>query len=440
MSRGRTSGQALAATTAFVSLFAIVGLALYGLPFFYDFMVRDFGWTRAQVTSGNAYSKLIVGPLFGFFAGWFVDRFGSRKLMLIGILLAGLAPIGLGATSSLALFYVFYLANALGYVCGGPLPNQILLTRWFDAGRGKAMGFAYLGIGVGGSLVPLIAHALEARFGWQAALQLLGVIMIAIALPLIWFVRDAPSAAAASPDAAPARQARVADAAAPNVASARQAASHAPVAAVAAAAGSRPRIWTDWTFPLLLVGSMCSIGAVGGTMQNLKLFLSLDRLIPQGDVAGILSLVLLGSIGGRLLMGVLADLFPKKFVMLTIYGLVALTVPLLYVAPSVATLRLAAIAFGIGLGGDYMIIPLMAAELYGVARLGRVMGVVLTADGVAEALVPMGVGALRDHYGSYGPGFGLLVTLAIVGAIAVAVLPRSLGGPAPIAARRDAPA
>ena len=338
--------------------------------------------------------------------------------MLIGILLAGLAPIGLGATSSLTFFYVFYLANALGYVCGGPLPNQVLLTRWFDAGRGKAMGFAYLGIGVGGSLVPLIAHWLEVRYGWHAALQLLGVIMIAIALPLIWIVRDAPSGSAPAEGVGGAAHA----------------------ATATAKAGSRPRIFTDWTFPLLLVGSMCSIGAVGGTMQNLKLFLSLDRLIPQGDVAGILSLVLLGSIGGRLLMGALADIFPKKFVMLTIYGLVALTVPMLYVAPSVGTLRLAAIAFGIGLGGDYMIIPLMAAELYGVARLGRVMGVVLTADGVAEALVPMGVGALRDRYGSYGPGFGLLVTLAIVGAIAVAVLPRSLGGPAPAAARRDAAA
>jgi MFS family permease len=171
---------------------------------------------------------------------------------------------------------------------------------------------------------------------------------------------------------------------------------------------------------------MCSIGAVGGTMQNLKLFLSLDKAITQGDVAGVLSLVLLGSIGGRLLMGVLADLFPKKYVMLGIYALVAVTVPLLYAAPSLGTLRLAAISFGVGLGGDYMIIPLMAAELYGLARLGRVMGVVLTADGVAEALVPMGVGALRDHYGSYGPGFALLLGLAVVGAVAIAALPRTL--------------
>ena len=85
------------ATTAFVALFSIVGVALYGLPFFYDFMVRDFGWTRREVTSGNAYSKLIIGPLFGFLAGWMVDRFGPRRLMLGGIVMAGLALIGLGS-------------------------------------------------------------------------------------------------------------------------------------------------------------------------------------------------------------------------------------------------------------------------------------------------------------------------------------------------------
>ena len=86
--------QAHAAVTAFLALFSIVGIALYGLPFFYDFFVRDLGWTRAQVTSGNALSKIIVGPLFGFAAGWIVDRFGPRRLMLAGIVMAGAALVG----------------------------------------------------------------------------------------------------------------------------------------------------------------------------------------------------------------------------------------------------------------------------------------------------------------------------------------------------------
>ena len=187
-----TRAQTHVAATAFLALFSIVGFALYGLPFFYDFMVRDLGWTRQEVTSGNAYSKLLVGPLFGFAAGWFVDRFGPRRLMLAGILMGGGALIGLGTATTLGAFYVFYLFNALGYVCGGPLPNQVLLSRWFDRNRGKAMGFAYLGIGIGGAIVPLLAYALTERFGWQAALQILGVLMIVIAFPMAWFVKEQP--------------------------------------------------------------------------------------------------------------------------------------------------------------------------------------------------------------------------------------------------------
>ena len=83
--------------------------------------------------------------------------------------------------------------------------------------------------------------------------------------------------------------------------------------------------------------------------------------------------------------------------------------------------------FGVGLGGDYMIIPLMAAELYGVAIMGRVMGIVLTADSVSESLVPMLVASLRDSSGTYGPGFLVLVVLAALGAVAVSFLPGSPG-------------
>jgi len=85
--------------------------------------------------------------------------------------------------------------------------------------------------------------------------------------------------------------------------------------------------------------------------------------------------------------------------------------------------------FGIGLGGEYLIIPLMAAELFGVGVLGRVMGIIVTADGVAEAVSPMFVGYLRDVTGSYGAGFTWLVGVALVGAAAIAMLPR--GRPQP---------
>src|SRR5438552_4815486 len=171
MAETESYGRIYVAATSFAVLFSIVGLALYGLPFYYDYMVGEFGWSRTQVTSGNALSKLIVGPLFGFFAGWIVDRFGPKRLMIAGILMAGVALIGLGSMSALWMFYFFYLFNAVGYVCGGPLPNQVLLSQWFNESRGKAMGVAYLGIGIGGAVVPILSYWLTQMFGWRMALQ-----------------------------------------------------------------------------------------------------------------------------------------------------------------------------------------------------------------------------------------------------------------------------
>jgi MFS family permease len=92
---------------ALVVLFSGVGLAHWGLPFYYDFMVQQFGWTRAQVTSGNALSRVIVEPAFGFIAGLIIDRFGPRRLMMVGILMAGAALVGLGWISTRGMFYFF---------------------------------------------------------------------------------------------------------------------------------------------------------------------------------------------------------------------------------------------------------------------------------------------------------------------------------------------
>ena len=111
-----SSGQLKAAATGFLSLFSIVGIMFYGLPFFYDFWVKDFGWSRATVTSGNAFAKVSVG-LLGFFAGWLIDRFGPRRLMLTGILMGGIALVGLSTVTTLWQFYLFYVFNALGYMC-----------------------------------------------------------------------------------------------------------------------------------------------------------------------------------------------------------------------------------------------------------------------------------------------------------------------------------
>ncbi len=380
--------------TGFLSLFSIVGIAFYGLPFFYDFWLEDFGWSRATVTSGNAVGKVILA-LFAFLTGWIVDRFGPRRVMLVGILLGGIALIGLGRMTSLWLFYLFYFINALAYMSGGPLPNQVLISRWFDSSRGKAMGIAYIGIGVGGMLVPLIANWLNQSFGWQNALMILGFGMIVIAFPMIWFIKDNPASrlihSGLEKEKIPFRA-----------------------------------ILKKRNVYLLIIGSMLSIAAVSGTSQNLKLFFSFDLGYTQIQSAGIMSLVLASSIIGRLLMGWLADKLPKKYVMILIFTLVSCSIPLLYAASTPGVIYLFAIIFGIALGGDYMIIPLMAAELFGVRILGRIMGVIISADVLGEALAPVLVGWLRDQSGSYTTGFSALIIFAVLGIVAISLLPKTV--------------
>jgi MFS family permease len=140
---------------------------------------------------------------------------------------------------------------------------------------------------------------------------------------------------------------------------------------------------------LLTLGSMCSIAVVSATQQNLKLVLSLDRHYRQAEAVRVLSLVLASSIAGRLLIGWLADRYSKKRVMLLIYLLVAFAAPGLFLGQrQVVVLAFAAI-FGIALGGDYMIIPLMTAEIFGVRILGRLMGVIVTAGGSCRSRIAL---------------------------------------------------
>jgi len=357
----------------------------------------SFNWSRTTVTSGNALGKLLIGPLFGFFAGWLIDRYGPRRLMLLGSLFMGIALIGLGYSGGILwIFYLCYIFNALGYVCAGPLPCQVLISKWFDKNRGKAMGIAYLGIGVGGTFAPQIASKLESHFNWNVSLACLGVLVILISVPMVLFIKDRRKTEE-KPEEKPVQKTEP--------------------------AVSIKRILTNRNFYLLGFGSMCAIGVVGSMSQHIKLYLR-DLQFTQDQAAQIMSLILMMSLIGRVLMGWLADLISRKRVMILIYLMVASAIALLLIPPFPGKIYIFAVIYGIGLGGDYMIIPLMAGDLFGIKMLGRIMGIILVADGIAESSLPMLVGRLYDGTGNYMVSFIMLVCVGVIGALIVAFLPK----------------
>ena len=157
-----------------------------------------------------------------------------------------------------------------------------------------------------------------------------------------------------------------------------------------------------------------------GIVWSLALFGIVQELM-LGKRTRVLSLVL------YVLMGWLADLISRKYVMILIYLIVGCVIPLLLVPDFPGRIYIFAVIFGIGLGGDYMIIPLMAGDLFGVRALGRTMGIILVADGVAESLFPMLLGVLyNDATKSYSVGFTVLICVALAGAVIISFLPRKM--------------
>jgi len=105
--------------------------------------------------------------------------------------------------------------------------------------------------------------------------------------------------------------------------------------------------------------------------------------------------------------------------------MVAGGIALLYFSTVPGTVYIFAFIFGFGMGADYMLIPLMTAECFGLASLGRLMGVILTTDAISQAVAPVVVGRIYDLHRSYDAGFALLAAMATSGAFAVILIPKS---------------
>jgi sugar phosphate permease len=396
------------AAACFTNLFVVVGIVYYSFPVFYAPLIQEFGWTRVQVTAGFFLSILIVGPIFGLSAGFLIDRYGAKRILLVGLLFAGTAPLGFAFMHSLPVYYFFYFMQSIGYVSAGPIPNQVLISHWFSRMRGRAMGLAYVGIGVGGTLAPVLAQFLIRESGWrQAMLAISGMIFVILIPATLILVKNRPAQIGMRPDGDAEQDARPAG----------TGTDRAAVASPSLAPAIKTRV-----FWLILAGSMMSIGAVGGVIQHLQLHLLGQRFTAE-HAARIASLLLIASIFGRIIMGYLADRFPKKYVMLSACLMIASSIPLLYIVEHPGAIYVFAFVFGFGMGADYMLIPLLTAECFGVALLGRLMGIILTTDAIAQALAPVVVGRIYDLEGNYSWGFAMLSVMAAAAALAIALIP-----------------
>ena len=396
---------------AFVTFGIEIAFFFYATPFFYDYF--------REAIAGASRSDIILGfPLGALFTLWvgpvLVHRISPRKLILLGTGLICLCFLAFGTVATqLWIYYAIWFVFVVGYIFSGPIPHQVIISQWFRKKRGTAMGITYVGVGVFGALVvPYVAKPLTDALHFPTVLLAMAP-MVLLTWPIVlWIMKDKPADIGQYPDGDK-----------ENVA----------ITKIKPAAFGymvkRPAFW------LLALGSFCSIGAIGAIFANLKFVLEAQGFIEQAarDAAHaeMSKVILFSSIGGRIIMGWLADRLPKKWVMTVTYVLVGASIPLLLkVTPdSYNHLYIFSIVFGFGMGADYMLIPLMAAEHFGVNSLARAMAIILPTDTIGQTWFPYIVALIAETRGTeanpdYTTALLAVFAVAMIGALAIGLLPK----------------
>jgi MFS family permease len=175
-------------------------------------------------------------------------------------------------------------------------------------------------------------------------------------------------------------------------------------------------------FWLILAGSALTIGAIGAVIQHFILFLK-DSGYSATVASRYASILLISSLGGRVIVGHIADHFRKSRIMAIFYFLIGASVFLLAYPQSTAALWLFALVFGFSMGADYMLIPLVASESFGTTALGKILALIIMGYSIGQWAGPWLVGKLFDMRHSYDVAWKMIAVLAIIGASAIYAIP-----------------
>jgi MFS family permease len=388
---------------AFLNLLFAVGIIFYGFPVFYPALAESLGFTRAQLTQGFLLGFLIAGLPFGLVAGVVIDRIGARWVILSGVGLVGISLMLMGWMTKLWHYELLCITEVLGYVMAGPIANQVLVAKWFEARRGRAMGYVYLGLGLGGVVSPLLSNYLIRNFGWRHALEAIGLLIMVVLIPVgLLVTRSAPADLGLMPDGA-------------GLADADRSRSNVPDTAAPGNIRNAIRTTNFW---LILAGSTLVVGAIGAVIQHFILFLK-DQGYSATVASRFFTALLVASLGGRVLVGYLADRFRKKNIMAFFYASLSASVLLIGFSHSPMVIWGFVAVFGFSMGADYMLIPLVTAECFGTTSLGKLLALIIMGYSLGQWGAPWIAGRMFDVRHSYDLAWNVIAVAGLIGAAAI---------------------
>lgn len=393
---------------ACTSLLVINAGIIYSFGVFFKPMAAHFGWSRAA--TAGAYSMYQVSYGLSVLAmGWLGDRFGPAKVMTFCGIMAGAGLVLAGQIKSLWQLYLTYGVMVGIGLSGSFAIGTATTARWFTKKRGLALGIVSAGMGLGTLVVVPIAGRLVASVDWSKAFVFFGIATWAIMIPSALLLRRSPRELGQRPygetDEPERPSAGAADAAVPEKSMGlRSALRRRPLWMMAAA-------WFLIGFSVQLV------------MVHLVNYIT-DVGISSVTAATAVSVIGVGSITGRLAMGMASDRIGSSNALTICFAIVMMTLVWLIFASQIWAFFVFAIVFGFSYGGEVPQLPVLAGQFFGLRAVATLVGAVMVGNTMGGALGAWLGGRIFDMTGSYHTAFAIAVGVALAAVVTALAIRR----------------
>jgi predicted MFS family arabinose efflux permease len=372
------------------------GMFAYSSGVFMQSITGEFGWTRAQYSAVFVIltlQGLVTGPL----VGRLIDRFGPRRVVLAGIVPSVISYAALGlAGGQLWQWIAICVIMSVFHATISPTAWVAGVIPRFHASRGMALAVTLAGLGLSSFIWPPIAAMFMVALGWRVAFPAVALVYLVAALPLTFFFFHDPER------------------------SERQEAS--AQSALNNRRNYLKAMMSRSFVGLVLAGALFAC-AYYGLMVHFVPILT-NSGIGLSAAAGIVALVGLASIVGRLLSGLLLDTLPTRAVAITAFLLPLVTVALLNGLPgSVPGAIAAVLALGLASGAELNTITYVAARRFGQEVFGSIYAMFMAIIALGASIGPLMAGILFDARGSYHLYLLVLAPIFLAAAVLIAWVP-----------------
>ena len=401
------------------------GTFFYSFTAFFNPLVQEFGWSYAA-TSLAASIRSLEGGIASPLVGLATDRFGARRLLLLGSVLTGAGFVLFSQIRSLWGFYLVFVFLSVSSSLLFPVPGWTAVAGWFLRKRGTAIGILSAAIGLGGGLIYAV-NALISAWGWRTTLVAIGIGMWVIGIPCSLIVRHRPEPYGLAPDGE--KQTTLAPG------SADRSAVNATEPDEGFSLRKAVKTKSFWGIALAVTVSAASVHAV--TVHVMPYLISVEFSREKASLAA--SFLVFVSIAGRFGLGWFSTQVDSRYLLALGIGLQALGLLFLAWARNLGWVAAFIICFGPGYGGVITLRLTLQAEYFGRRAFGAIQGTFMAIMIIGTMSFPLLTGMCYDLYGDYRPAWFMMAAanLAIVPLALKIKPPQSEALPSNVAASRS---